>query len=169
MVKVFDTERMVLRVFTPADAVAAQQFWGDEKVMEFAGGAAPHAVLPQVLASYQNCHLANGLSVYGVIEKDSNEMIGAAGFNIHETLDRAELIYHFAQKSWGKGYATEAVHACVALAQTHPECALIHASAAPDNQQSLKILEKAGFRYQGMKWFEDSQQEEPYYEMHVER
>ncbi|WP_246066931.1 GNAT family N-acetyltransferase [Cytobacillus solani] len=43
----------------------------------------------------------------------------------------------------------------------------IYASADPKNTGSLKILEKIGFKYKGMKWFEDTNQEEAYYEIQV--
>ena len=133
--------------------------------MKGTGGAAPHAVLPQVLAGYRDCHVEKGLSVYGVVERSTDELIGAAGFNLQGPNGQAELIYHFSQKSWGKGYATEAASVCIELARQHPEIRLLYASAAPANGGSLKILEKMGFTFIEMKWFEDTQQYEPFYEL----
>ncbi|MGO1059266.1 GNAT family N-acetyltransferase [Planococcus sp. FY231025] len=164
---VAETARLVLKVFTPEDAHAARDFWGDEEVMKASGGATPHSALPQVLDGYRKCQLEKGLSVYAVVEKSTGEVIGAAGFNITESDGRAELIYHFSRNSWGKGYATEAVSACIGLARQHPNTHLVHASADPANQGSLRILEKTGFRSIGMKWFDDTLQHEPYYELPV--
>lgn len=165
MQTVGETERLALKVFSPEDAIAAQQFWGDEAVMEQAGGAAPHAILLQVLASYRECHIEKGLSVYGVLEKGTGELIGAAGFNLHGLNGQAELIYHFSKRNWGKGFATEAARVCIELARKRPEIGLLYASAAPANEGSLKVLEKVGFNYIELKWFEDTQQHEPYYEL----
>ena len=91
-------------------------------------------------------------------------MIGAAGFNVENTIEEVELIYHFNKNSWGKGYATEAVGACMNIVKLHPKVKLVSASASKKNIGSLKILERVGFTYIGLKWFEDTQQEEPVYE-----
>lgn len=121
MQTVYENERLILRVLTTEDAQVALQFWGNEEVMKRAGGAIREDALFQVLAGYQKCHLEKELSVYGAVEKDTGELIGAAGFNIPNSLEKVELIYHFSQKSWGKGYATEAAGACVELAKQHPQ------------------------------------------------
>ena len=52
------------------------------------------------------------------------------------------------------------------IARNHREVQVVTASASPDNQGSLKVLEKVGFTFVGMKWFEDTEQEEPCYECH---
>ncbi|WP_043929636.1 GNAT family N-acetyltransferase [Bacillus sp. EB01] len=101
------------------------------------------------------------------MDKESGKVIGAAGFNVRESPETSELIYHFAKSAWGKGYATEAAAACVELAKKHPGTVTIFASSDPDNTGSLKILETIGLEYKGMKWFDDTNQEEPYYEMNV--
>lgn len=77
------------------------------------------------------------------------------------------MIFHFAKNAWGKGYATEAAAACVHFAKMNPKVMKIYVSADPKNTGSLKILEKIGFKYKGMKWFEDTNQEEAYYEIQV--
>ena len=91
-------------------------------------------------------------------------MIGAVGFNPTDSTGVIELIYHFSKKSWGKGFASEAAAACLKLAKNKGNIRIITASADPQNIGSLKILEKIGFTYVSMKWFEDTKQEEPYYE-----
>lgn len=135
--------------------------------MAKSGGTTPLEMLPRVLESYRRCHIDKGISVYGVIEKASGNLIGAAGFNVHETLEKVELLYHFARDCWGKGYATEAAQACIVLARQHPEVKTVYASTAPDNLSSIKVLEKAGLRFVDTRWLDDTQQEEPYYELEL--
>ncbi|MGE6256636.1 GNAT family N-acetyltransferase [Heyndrickxia sporothermodurans] len=160
---VYETERLYLCVFEDSYLKAVEEFWGNEEVMELCDGASSSEQLIQVMNGYRRCHEANGISVYAVKEKVSNDIIGAAGFNITGALDHVELIYHYSKKAWGKGFATEAAKACIELAKVHGGVRLITASADPQNKGSLKILEKVGFTYEGMKWFEDTEQEEPYY------
>ncbi|QED47316.1 GNAT family N-acetyltransferase [Cytobacillus dafuensis] len=164
---IYETKRLCLCVFDDIHLDSVKEFWGDEEVMTLCNGSSPHNVLLQVMNGYRKCHYANALSVYAVLDKEANEIIGAAGFNITGPLDNVELIYHFSKKSWGKGFATEAANACLVLAKNHGKVRLITASADPQNKGSLKILEKIGFTYKGTKWFEDTEQEEPYYEYKV--
>jgi RimJ/RimL family protein N-acetyltransferase len=164
---VHESERLKLKVFSLEDEEASKSFWGDSEVMVQCGGAAPYEMLGKVLMSYQACHERMGLSVYGVVEKESGHVIGAAGFNIANGLDKVELIYHFSKSSWGKGYATEAAVSCIELAKQTKGVHTIFASADPKNNSSIKILEKAGFQFIGMKWFDDTNQEEPYFEYQV--
>lgn len=160
-----ETKRLILKVFENGDVKDALSFWGSNEVMSHCAGPVPHEMINKVIDSYIRCHNEKGLSVYAVVEKASGRVIGAAGFNVRETVDKIELIYHYAKESWGKGYASEAAAACIEIAKNNGQVKCIYASADPINGSSLKILEKIGFNYLGMKWFDDTNQEEPYYEM----
>ncbi|TFB23903.1 N-acetyltransferase [Filobacillus milosensis] len=158
----------MLKVFEPEDVNSAKSFWGDEEVMQYCLGATPHELLSKTIDYYIKCHEEQGLSVYAVVEKESEQVIGAAGLNLGSSTESVELIFHLNKDSWGKGYATEAATACVDIAKRHNSVEYIYASANPINTGSLKVLEKIGLKYQGMKWFDDVQEEEAYYEMHLE-
>lgn len=164
---VIEAERIMLKVFEPADLDDMKQVWGNDEVMKYCLGATPHESLPMVLHFYQKCHEEKGLSVYAVVEKETGRVIGAAGFNVKDSVDLVELIYHIAKDKWGMGYATEAVKACLQFAKESGKVKTIFASAHPQNAQSFKILEKIGFAYKGLKWFEDTKQNEPYYELNL--
>ncbi|TCS93454.1 GNAT family N-acetyltransferase [Hazenella coriacea] len=162
---ILETQRLFLKVFEVGDINDVKSFWGNDEVMEHCSGATPHEKIPKVIDFYVSCQMDKGLSVYAVVEKETGKVIGAAGFNVITSLETVELIYHFAKESWGKGYATEAANACVDIAKANGHVKKIYASADSLNTNSLKILDKIGFKYCGMKWFDDTQQEEPYYEM----
>lgn len=164
---VHESVRLALKVFSVEDEEAAKNFWGNAEVMVYCGGPTPHEMLGKVLMSYQACHEKKGLSVYAVVEKETGEVIGAAGFNIASGLEKVELIYHLSKDSWGKGYATEAAVACIEIAKQTDGVETIFASADPHNVSSTKILEKAGFQFIEMKWFDDTNQEEPYFEFQI--
>ncbi|MER2262032.1 MAG: GNAT family N-acetyltransferase [Psychrobacillus sp.] len=159
-----ETERLYLVVFEASHIEPAKLFWGDKEVMKLCGGPASFEILPKTIEFYRTCHEMNNISVYAVMEKRTEEIIGAAGFNVESTLEEVELIYHFNKRSWGKGYASEAVRACMDFVKLHPKVKLVSASASKENNGSLKILERVGFSYMGLKWFDDTQQEEPVYE-----
>ena len=115
---VFETKRLYLCVFDDSYLESVKSFWGDEEVMALCDGASSHVVLPRVIDGYRKCHETHGLTVYAVKDKESNEIIGAAGFNITDSVSNVELIYHFGKKSWGKGFATEAASAFIKLRGT---------------------------------------------------
>lgn len=165
---IYETERLILKVFEPGDEHEAEEFWGNDEVMAHCSGATPKERLPKIIDFYMKCHEEKSLSVYAVVEKESKKVIGAAGFNVEDSTKTVELIYHFAKDSWGKGYATEAADACVNIAKSNKLVKCISASADPRNTSSLKVLEKIGFEFHSMKWFDDTKQEEPYYEMNLE-
>lgn len=161
---IFETDRLLLCLLDESHIEAAKVFWGDEEVMSMCNGSVPHDFLVKVINGYRKCHEDKGISVYGVKEKESDTIIGAAGFNVTDNLDNIELIYHFSKQSWGKGYASEAARACLEIAKNHGGVQTVFASADYQNKSSLKILEKIGFTQKGSRWFEDTKQEEPYYE-----
>lgn len=163
----FETERLGLRLLEPSDLEDIMTFWGDEEVMGFCGGPGTRERELRAVGYYVELQQRRGLSVYGVFEKEYKHMIGACGFNPGETEEEAELIYHFAKAYWGKGYATEAAKACISYARGVQSIERIAASTDPRNVVSGKVLEKLGFQYEGMKWHEDLQQEEPTYVMRL--
>jgi len=110
---VYETKRLLLYVFNDSHLESVKKFWGDEEIMALCDDASTDDVLPRIINGYRKCHETNRLSVYAVKDKQSNEIIGAAGFNCVNSLNNVELIYHYSKKSWGKGFATEAAFACL--------------------------------------------------------
>lgn len=165
MTYIFTCERLGFRSFTIHDLKACSTIWGDEEVMVHCGGSTEPELLPNVIDFYQHCQEEMGLSVYAVVLLETNNVIGAVGFNIEKIGEEAELIFHFAKDAWGKGFATEAVNACITYAKGKNSIKKITASASLENLQSFRVLEKAGFDYVGIKYFEDTDQDEAFFEL----
>jgi len=75
------------------------------------------------------------------------------------------VYFYFAKAYWGKGYAAEASRACIKHAKDNLNINKIIASVDPSHSTSQRVLEKLGFQYKGMKWFEETKQEDLYYEL----
>lgn len=159
----FRSERLGFRLLTIEDVEACEQFWGNEEVMKYCGGTTDSALLPQVIDFYQQCQADFGLSVYGVVDLATNQVIGAAGFNIEDSVDEVELIFHLTQDNWNKGFATEAAISCMKFAKEQGSVQKVIASASIENKASLDVLGKIGFQYMGIKYFEDTDQEEAFF------
>ena len=80
---------------------------------------------------------------YLVQSRQSGQLIGSTGLSFQSS-DRAITGYVFARDAWGKGYATEALQAMVALAKSLGVRRL-EASCHADHRPSAHVLEKCGF------------------------
>lgn len=82
------------------------------------------------------------------IEIDS-ELAGAIGFhNIH--VHKAEIGYWLARKYWGKGIMTLVVKEIVKYGFGEMGLSRISAGTVPHNKASMRVLEKNGFKFEGI-------------------
>ncbi|GAA0176775.1 GNAT family N-acetyltransferase [Clostridium sediminicola] len=163
------TKRLKLRPLETEDIDSVMNFWGNEEVMKYSGGAGNKESEERSIAFYINLQKEKGFSPFIVSLKENNQIIGACGFNPTDKDSEIELIYHFSKEYWGQGYATEAAEELIAYAIENLKKEKIIASTSPQNNPSMKVLKKLGFSYVGMKWFEDTKQEEPCFELFIHR
>lgn len=80
-----------------------------------------------------------------------NIVIGSIGVfrqgNIHR--QTAELGYYIAERYWGKGIVTEAVKQICEYVFSQSDIIRIYAEPFAYNTASCRVLEKAGFQYEG--------------------
>lgn len=79
------------------------------------------------------------------------KVIGSIGAFRQDNIHRqtAELGYYIAEKYWGKGIMTEAVKQLCDYVFTHTDIIRIYAEPFSYNIGSCRVLEKAGFQYEG--------------------
>lgn len=145
-----ETERLVLRRFTEADADSLVHLDSDPEVMRFLNGGTPtprhvieHEILPRFLRSYGD---GNGFGFWAAVEKQSGEFLGWFGFNPPEggRLDEAELGYRLRRAAWGQGYATEGARALIRRGFTELGVRRVFATTYEHNVASRRVMEKAG-------------------------
>ena len=80
-----------------------------------------------------------------------NKVVGNIGAFRQENIHRktAELGYYIAEEYWGKGIATEAVKQICEYVFDKSDIIHIYAQPFAFNVASCKVLEKAGFQYEG--------------------
>lgn len=80
-----------------------------------------------------------------------NKVVGSIGIfrqgNIHR--QTAELGYYIAEEYWGKGIMTEAVNQICGYVFANSDIIRIYAEPFSYNIASCRVLEKAGFQYEG--------------------
>ena len=157
---VLETERLLLRHFTEADADALLEMERDPDVLRRVGrkpladADAYRAKIRSVFLPYYS--RPGGYGAWAVIEKASGEFVGGCSLRPGRDADVAaalgygpddvELGYGLRKPSWGRGYATELARALVRKAFTELAAVAVVASVSVANVASVRVLEKAGLR-----------------------
>jgi RimJ/RimL family protein N-acetyltransferase len=145
-----ETERLVLRQFTMADADRLVGLDADPDVMRYiTGGLATSRdeiedhVLPGFIAWYG--HRA-GYGCWAAEEKLTGDFLG--WFRFHPSRDDSpgEIVLGFRLRraAWGKGYATEGSRALIRKGFTELGARRVVAETMVVNLASRRVLEKAG-------------------------
>ncbi|WP_042169417.1 GNAT family N-acetyltransferase [Paenibacillus gorillae] len=97
--------------------------------------------------------MANDQSyTFGIFLQATDELIGRAALTgiARGPFQNAYLGYFVDQQHNGKGYATAAVSLCVEKAFNELGLHRVQAGVMPRNTPSIRVLEKAGFRHEGL-------------------
>lgn len=88
---------------------------------------------------------------FGIFELATGELVGRIALShvVRGGLQNAVLGYFVDRERNGNGYATEAARLAVRFAFGHAGLHRLQAGVMPRNQRSIRVLEKAGFRYEG--------------------
>lgn len=94
---------------------------------------------------------ADGNDTFAFAITADDKVIGSIGAfrqrNIHSRT--AELGYYIAEEYWGRGVMTEAVKQLCSYVFSHSDIIRIFAEPFAYNTGSCRVLEKAGFRFEG--------------------
>lgn len=146
------TERLRLRAFRPDDAGAIQRL---ASVKEVAAGTLtlphpyPDGAAPQWIADQQREYDAGRAVHFAVTLASDGTLIGAIGLDFVADHRHARLGYWLGHPYWGCGYATEAVKAVIAYGFAQRQVHRIYAGHFLHNPASGRVLQKAGFSYEG--------------------
>ncbi|HEU5385203.1 MAG TPA: GNAT family N-acetyltransferase [Streptosporangiaceae bacterium] len=147
-----ETERLVLRRFTMADADDLVNLDADPEVMRYVTGGVPTSrdeieteVLPAFLDYYQRYA---GFGFWAAVEKATGEFLGWFHFRPGpDTVPgEVELGYRLRKSAWGKGYATEGSRALIDKGFTEFGVQRVVAEAMVINMASRRVMEKAGLK-----------------------
>lgn len=147
-----ETDRLLLRRFTAADADNLVNLDSDPEVMRFLNGGRPTPravieaeVLPRFLACYEQ---GAGLGFWAAVEKSTGKFIGWFEFRPVAASDPSvvELGYRLRRAAWGKGYATEGAGALVRKGFTELGVQRVVATTMTVNTTSRRVVEKVGLK-----------------------
>ena len=147
---VLETERLSLRQFTVDDAQfiltllnepSFLRYIGDKQVRNLEDAEA--YILNGPVASYER----NGFGLYAVELKESYTRMGMCGFLKREELPDPDIGFAFLPEFWNKGFGFEAAGAVLQDARERLRLQRILAITSLDNEASIKLLQRLGFRF----------------------
>jgi [ribosomal protein S5]-alanine N-acetyltransferase len=123
----------------------------DAEVMATLGGVrSENETWENLRAGLENWE-RNGFGTWVFRARESGEVVGTATLRRVEIEGREEVEvgYRVAAAWWGRGIATEMARALVGVARDRLGLEEIVAFTLPHNVGSRRVMEKAGFRYEG--------------------
>ncbi|MEN3328456.1 MAG: hypothetical protein V7638_3263 [Acidobacteriota bacterium] len=148
---VLETERLSLRKLTVDDAEfiltllnepSFLRYIGDRKVRNL--DDAQQYILNGPVASYQR----HGFGLNCVELRESQTPIGMCGLLKREELPDPDIGFALLPDFWNKGFAYEAAEAVLRDARGRLNVQRILAITSLDNDASIKLLERLGFRFE---------------------
>ena len=161
---ILETDRLILRQWTPDDAEAAFAIFGDPEVSRYLGATGePHpdvAYTRQRMERLANRYATwNGRGNWAAVEKASGEIIGGGGLVELEGGPDLEVFYHFRRDRWGLGYGTELTKGLIGYAFERLGLPRLVGIAYPANVASHRVMRKAGMTHQGRRHVYDHDME----------
>ena len=147
------TERLEIRAFEPGDLDALHAVYGDPEVTRWMPTYSTIDHTRRALEKHVVAGRAGGPGLWAVVVRSSGELIGDAGFAPLDGVGpEVELGYTLGRRWWGRGYATEAAHACLAEAFGPLGLERVVAVVRPENDASIHVLEKLGMTREGTRF-----------------
>lgn len=149
MNSVFETERLVLKKFSTADAQGFYELNIDPEVLRLTGDV-PFASVAEAETFINNYNHYDryGFGRWSVFLKDTGDYLGFCGLNYRPAVDEVDVGFRLRRSHWGKGYATEAASGSLAYGFKTYNLQKIVARAMKDNLASQRVLQKLGMRFQ---------------------
>lgn len=142
---------MAIRTWRESDADTLVRALNDVRVLENLRDGLPSPYTRSDAREFISYMLTSGEGAYGFAIADGDKCAGSIavtrGVNIHRFT--GELGYYVVPECWGRGLATNAVREICDHVFAHTDLIRIYAEPFADNAASCRVLEKAGFTFEG--------------------
>jgi ribosomal-protein-alanine N-acetyltransferase len=148
------TPRLILREFTPADAADLFSFRSDPEVAKYDSDPPMQEVTEAagLIEQIGKHYTAKESLGWAVVLKEEKRVIGDFVFFFWErAYYKADLGYCLARPYWRQGLATEALRAILQFGFDTLHVHRVNADTRMDNLASTRLLEKVGFRHEGVR------------------
>ena len=147
---VLETERIILRKIKVEDAEEAFKNWtSDDEVSKYMIWSTHKTVedTKQWLAEEEKNSKNGENYCFGIVLKETGELIGSMSYHLVKEEDRYEVGYGIGKRFWRKGYTTEALKCMMDFLIKDLEIKKFICRHAKLNPASGAVMQKVGFKY----------------------
>ena len=151
--KILETERLMLRQMRVEDAEFIFELVNEPAFIRNIGDKgvrtlddARDYILSGPVASYAKF----GFGLYVVVLKETGAAIGICGLLKRDSLEDVDIGFAFLERFRRQGFAYEAAAAVMEYGRNALGLKRIVAITSPDNEDSMRVLEKIGLRFEKM-------------------
>jgi ribosomal-protein-alanine N-acetyltransferase len=145
---ILETDRLILRKITQADAINFFEMRKDTAVMRYIDRPLPKEIteINELISVIEkNIDLEKAIA-WAITLKGNSSLIGTIGY--HRTIPenhRAEIGYQLMSGYWRKGIMNEAIKAVINFGFNQMKLHSMEANVNPKNEASISLLNKLGF------------------------
>jgi len=150
---ILETDRLILRQVTKADASNLLNYLSNKDVMKHIGLESFKSIDDawNEISWYQSIFEKKTGIRWGITLKGQEEVIGSCGFlNLASQHYRSEIGIELSKEHWGKGIASEAFEAVIKYGFEQMNLHRIEALIEPPNLSSQRLAERQGFIREGL-------------------
>jgi ribosomal-protein-alanine N-acetyltransferase len=148
-----ETKNLLLRRMHSTDADALFKVLADDEVTEFYDDDTFTDISQarDQIEAWEKGFNNKGCIRWGITRKGEGKLIGSCGYyGFHTWFRRASIGYELARSHWRQRIMTEALSAIIDHGFGIMELNRLEAVVMPENIASIKMLEKLGFRKEGL-------------------
>jgi [ribosomal protein S5]-alanine N-acetyltransferase len=156
------TERLTIRPLTFEDDAFILKLVNERSFIEHIGDKQVRTLedaRSYIASGPRASHAAHGFGLDRVELSSTRQPMGMCGLLKRDNLPDPDIGYAFLQEFWSRGYASEAVRAVLNDARERLALKRVAAVVSNDNAASIRLLERMGFRFQGMFEFHEGEPE----------
>lgn len=151
--KILETERLILREIEESDDAFILDLLNQPSFIKYIGDRNVRTLEEArdfIESRYRQSYRDNGFGLYAVEIKDMNILIGMCGFVRRDSLPDADIGFAFLPEFERKGYAFESASAVMEYGREELGLTRVLAITTQDNESSGRLLEKLGFKLDGL-------------------
>jgi RimJ/RimL family protein N-acetyltransferase len=148
---ILETDRLVLRPLFEADAGFVLRLLNEPSFLKHIGDKGVRTredAVAYIHDGPMRSYARFGFGLYLVALRATNRPIGLCGLLRREALEDVDVGFAFLPDARGKGYAFESAAAVLAYGRASLGLTRIVAIAAPENDASIRLLQKLGFAFE---------------------
>ena len=162
MIKILETERAILREVTEDDATFILDLLNQPTFIKYIGDRNVRSVeqaREYIESRFAGSYKQFGFGMWAVELKTDKVPVGICGFVRRETLPDADIGFAFLPQFCRKGYAFETAAATMRYGREKLNLKRVLAITSPNNEASVKLLEKLDFKFERSIKFSDDAKE----------